>query len=122
MGADTSSSGIYGRARNLWSRLPENFRLEGSMLSCKRRNAFEQDFLLNARLTYLQIFFLLHDRESIQRDSLGSVGDILAISQEMLSLVVEAIVLRDRLVNSGTGLVWKVSVNLLSLREESNQA
>lgn len=35
---------------------------------------------------------------------------LLLTSADMLSLVVEAIVLKQRLANSGTSLVWKVSI------------
>ncbi|KAF5860623.1 hypothetical protein ETB97_001327 [Aspergillus alliaceus] len=34
---------------------------------------------------------------------------IAGVAQQMLSLLVEIILLQDQLVNSGTGLVWKVT-------------
>ena len=86
--------------------LPHRFRLEGSLKNCGG-TPFERDFMVSARLQYLHILFLLHslllDR-SFEVDTL-----LLKISQEILSLVVEAIVLKNRLANSGTGLYWKGS-------------
>lgn len=35
---------------------------------------------------------------------------IIETAGQMLALVVEAILLRDQLTNSGTGLIWKVSL------------
>ena len=95
----------------LWSELPQHMRLEGSLRTHKHRGAFEQDFLLFARLDWLQVRFLLGSGELLHRsaDAPQNHETILAVSGEMLSLVVEAIVSRDHLVNSGTGLVWKVS-------------
>jgi hypothetical protein len=71
------------------------------------RTPFERDFLVHTRLNHLQILFLL--RLMLVRRLSEPDSQLLAVSQEILSLVVEAVVLRDRIVNSGTGLIWKVS-------------
>ncbi|KAK4905787.1 hypothetical protein LTR49_024962 [Elasticomyces elasticus] len=95
----------------LWSELPQHLKLEGSLQTHRHRRSFEQDFLLFARLEYLQVTFLLGSSELLQHNA-GAPPEyetLLAVAGEMLSLVVEAIVLRDHLVNSGTGLVWKVA-------------
>lgn len=86
-------------------------KLKGSLRAHKHRKAFEQDFLLFARLDHLQAEFLLEDSELLQHNTGGPrhYDVVLEVAGEMLSLVSEAIVLRDHLVNSGTGLVWKVS-------------
>jgi hypothetical protein len=98
----------------LWSELPQDMKLEGSLRSHKHRKSFEQDFLLFARLDWLQVGFLLVNSEPLHRNvnTLQNHESLLTILGEMLSLVVEAIVARDTLVNSGTGLVWKVSIHL----------
>lgn len=36
---------------------------------------------------------------------------IIETAGQMLALVVETILLRDQLTNSGTGLIWKVSID-----------
>ncbi len=59
------------------------------------------------RLNQLQILFLL--RLVLVSRLSEPDASLLGVSQEILSLVVEIIVLRDQIVNSGTGLVWKVS-------------
>lgn len=98
----------------LWSELPQHMKLEGSLRRHKHRSSFEQDFLLFARLDWLQVRFLLGSSELLHRsdDAPQNHEPLLAVSGEMVSLVVEAIVSRDQLVNSGTGLVWKVSIYL----------
>lgn len=105
-------SAIHERAVMLWSMLPQHLRLERSLCSHRHRTPLQQDFLLNARLTYLQILFLLNDGDEFLKHNdaeSGAHSELLDVSKEMLGLVVEVIVLRDRLVNSGTGLLWKVN-------------
>ncbi|CAI0645608.1 unnamed protein product, partial [Colletotrichum noveboracense] len=62
---------------------------------------------INARLNYLHILFLT------QLVCLKSPPEpdktIVELAQEILSLVVEAVVLRDQAVSSGTSTVWKVA-------------
>lgn len=67
---------------------------------------FEQDFLVGTRLDYLHTLFLLE--LSSQRKMSEPDESILKVAGEMLSHVVELIILRDCLVNSGTCLIWKV--------------
>lgn len=62
---------------------------------------------MSSKLNHLHVLFLLR---------LALVGRLpepdprlIAISVTMLRLVVEAIMLKDHLANSGTSLVWKVS-------------
>ena len=110
-----NSSSTYERAKMLWSRMPDHLRLAKTLQNHKDRTALQQDFLLNARLTYLQIILLLSNGEGfLKHASLGGEArsELLDVSKEMLSLVVEAIVLRNYLVNSGTGLIWKVNHHL----------
>jgi hypothetical protein len=118
-----SRSVVNTELNQLWSELPQHMRLEGSLRAYKHRSSFEQDFLLFARLDWLQVRFLLGSGELLHRsaDAPQDHVSLLAVSGEMLSLVVEAIVSRDQLINSGTGLVWKVSVHSFILPVISNK-
>ncbi|CAG9961934.1 unnamed protein product [Clonostachys byssicola] len=70
-------------------------------------DAFKKDFLASLRLNYLHVLFML--RLACQ-DLLVEPGDaIVDIAEDMLGLVTDAIILRDKLANSGTGLAWKVT-------------
>ncbi|KAJ0116896.1 hypothetical protein J7T55_003310 [Diaporthe amygdali] len=58
-------------------------------------------------LDYLHILFLLG---LVSEPGLfGPNDDLLMVATEMLSIVVEVIILRDQLVNSGSCLIWKVA-------------
>jgi hypothetical protein len=109
--ADRDSSTVYAEAESLWSGLPRHLRLETTLRSFKARTPFEQDFILSARLDYLQILFLLRSGNYLNQsaDSRQDHTELFKISEEIFSLVVEAVMRRDSLVNSGTGLIWKVS-------------
>lgn len=86
--------------------LPLAFQREGSPRGSSR-NPFEQDFLISTRLNHLHVLFLLHLLYlSCPTDPNPKFVEI---SEEMLSLVVEAMILRGQVINSGTSLVWKVS-------------
>ena len=75
-------------------------------------DAFERDLLASIRLDQLHVLFLL--QLSFLDTLTEPDSSILDISDQMLSLVVDAILLRDQLVNSGTGLVWKVCLSFLT--------
>jgi hypothetical protein len=101
------NSYIQKKAETEWQNLPSNFRLKSSLKECSRY-AFERDFLAGLRLDYLHTLFLLR---LLFHDTLARPDPaILDVSDQMLALVVEVILLRDQLVNSGTGLIWKVCV------------
>lgn len=70
------------------------------------QSPFERDFLAHVRLNHLHVIFLLR----LLLLNTPTEPDILIIQTagQMLALVVEAILLRDQLTNSGTGLIWKV--------------
>lgn len=62
-------------------------------------------------LFLLEVGNFLQQQNGVGRDS----TPLLKISEEILSLVVEAMMRRDYLVNSGTSLVWKVcSIGIIS--------
>ncbi|KAJ5794093.1 Transcription factor [Penicillium paradoxum] len=97
---------IRQKAESQWANLPSKFRLSASLKECSA-NAFERDILASIRLDQLHVLFLL------QLSFLDTLTEpdplILDISDQTLALVVEAILLRDQLINSGTGLVWKIA-------------
>lgn len=58
------------------------------------------------RLTYLHVLFLL--RLLLLHTLTEPDTAIIETAGQMLALVVEIILLREQLTNSGTGLIWKV--------------
>ncbi|KAG0155289.1 Fungal transcriptional regulatory protein, N-terminal [Penicillium digitatum] len=97
---------IRQKAETQWANLPPRFRLSGTLKECTG-DAFERDLLASIRLDQLHVLFLL---QLAFLDTLTAPDlSMLDISDQMLSLVVDAILLRDQLVNSGTGLVWKIA-------------
>lgn len=66
----------------------------------------ELDKLLGTKLNYLHVLFLL--RQALRRRTSDWDPELNSVAGQMLSLVVEALMLREGLVNSGTSLVWKV--------------
>lgn len=93
-------------AEEHWSALPERFRVSGGNPD-HLITPFERDFLISLQLNHLHVMFLLR-RLLLDRLSEPD-GPLIEIAQRMLALVVEAILTRDELANSGTKLSWKVS-------------
>ncbi|KAM0255610.1 hypothetical protein ACHAQJ_005615 [Trichoderma viride] len=89
-----------------WQDLPPHYRLTTSLKDCPL-GPFARDFLAGARLEYLHTHFLLGFLS--QRKIAEPDEALLKIASEMLSIVVETIILRDRMANSGTCLIWKVA-------------
>ncbi|RKK91727.1 hypothetical protein BFJ68_g16112 [Fusarium oxysporum] len=100
---------IMQRVEDLWITLPDHFKLSTS-LRHSHADPFSNDFIVGLRLDYLHTLFLLHLASSKQMSQPGDA--LLAISGEILSHIIEVVMLRDRLVNSGTSLSWKVSLEL----------
>ena len=99
-------SAIQARAEAHWQQLPAHMRYDVSCLNDYRRTPFERDFLISARLDHIHISFLLR---FVLLNSLAQPDDeMIRIAHELLSLVVQAVLARDRLANSGSGIVWKV--------------
>ncbi|KFY86638.1 hypothetical protein V500_07501 [Pseudogymnoascus sp. VKM F-4518 (FW-2643)] len=102
-----NASIIRSRAEEQWQTLPPHFKLMTSLKDC-HLGPFERDFLVGTRLDHLHILFLLC---LVSLRHISEPDDsLLKVAVEMLSLVVETIVLRERLVNSGTCLIWKVAL------------
>lgn len=89
----------------LWLDMPPHFRLETSLADCTG-TPFARDFCVNQRLECLHTHFLL-GLITLQK-SPEPDDDLLRTAGEMLNLVVEVILLRNKLVNSGTCWLWKV--------------
>lgn len=101
-----SRSTIRAHAEEQWQALPPEFRLEGPLRMCNRK-PIERDFLVSARLNYLHVLLLL--RMSLAQHIPVQDNEMIDISASMLSLTVEALILKSHLANSGTGLIWRVS-------------
>ncbi|KAE8409965.1 hypothetical protein BDV37DRAFT_277613 [Aspergillus pseudonomiae] len=100
------ASVIQEKAETYWEALPPQFRLEGSLKQCTQ-NPFERDFVAAVRLNHLHVLFLL--RLLLLNTPAEPDMPITEVAQQMMSLVVESILVRDQLVNSGTALVWRVA-------------
>ena len=96
---------IRTNADNLWSSLPLHLQLQGP-LKLYDRDPRERDFMVSAKLNHLHLMFLL--RFALW---MGHEPDyeLLTHANDILNLTVEAVLLRDRLANSGTSLVWRVA-------------
>lgn len=109
MSLTVSASIIQQKAEEHWQALPAHFRLESTLKQCAQ-SPFERDFLAHVRLTYLHVLFLL--RLLLLHSLTEPDSAIIETAGQMLALVVEIILLREQLTNSGTGLIWKVYTNL----------
>ncbi|KAF4123735.1 Fungal Zn(2)-Cys(6) binuclear cluster domain [Geosmithia morbida] len=96
---------IQAQAETQWAALPDSFRLEKPMKLYDRK-PFELDIMLGIKLNQLHVLFLV--RLAVVRRFSEPHPELSAIAQEMLALVVEAIVLKEHIVHSGTSLVWKL--------------
>lgn len=93
-------------AEEQWNALPERFRIVDANPD-RVATPFERDFLISLQLNHLHVMFLLR---RLLLDRLSELDEpLIEIAQNMLALVVEAILTRDELVNSGIDLSWKVS-------------
>lgn len=101
----TCCSLIQQKAEEHWESLPPQFRLQGSLKQCAQ-SSFSRDFLAHVRLNHLHVLFLL--RLLLLNTPSEPDNHIVQTAGQMLALVVELILLRDQLTNSGTGLIWKV--------------
>ncbi|KAF2025160.1 hypothetical protein EK21DRAFT_104174 [Setomelanomma holmii] len=99
-------SDIRATAEVEWAALPAAFRLDKSLSSCDERPV-ELDFLVSTKLIFAHIIFLLELNMTPRISHPGA--ELLRLSADMLCVIIEAIVLRQRLANSGMSLVWKVA-------------
>lgn len=97
---------IRAELEHTWSALPDNLRLTTTLNEYKG-TPFELDVLVNVRLDYLHTHFLLgllHFHNSSEPDVA-----FMTVASELLSLVVNSVLLRGRLRSGGSSLEWKVS-------------
>jgi hypothetical protein len=104
----TINSNITSRLEGLWQALPTHFRLVGDLKHCSE-TPFQRDFLLSTKLNYLHVKFLLQFATLDYGASFDRT--FIDVAHEILSLVVEGILMREQLANSGTGLSWKVCIS-----------
>ncbi|KAF3025874.1 hypothetical protein E8E14_014817 [Neopestalotiopsis sp. 37M] len=98
-------SALRALANAQWEALPPQFRIVDVRDNVE--DPIHRDFLISVRLNHLHILFLLCQ---VPNPRLNEPNDILVeIACQMLQLVVEAILIRDELANSGTTLAWKIA-------------
>ncbi|KAJ9220365.1 hypothetical protein DTO169C6_7254 [Paecilomyces variotii] len=90
-----------------WNALPPQFQLDGSSKQFDQEPPFERDFLISTRLNHLHVLFLL--RLLFLSTPAEPDASIFTIAGDILALVVEAMLIRDQVVNSGTSLKWKIA-------------
>ncbi|KAJ5087375.1 hypothetical protein N7456_010991 [Penicillium angulare] len=100
-------SSIQLQAESQWDALPPQFKIEGGFKDDERYSPFQKDFLISTRLNHLHVLFLLR---LLMPNTLAAPDTLIVeIAGEMLSLVVDVILIRDQTVNSGTSLKWKIA-------------
>ncbi|BCS28757.1 uncharacterized protein APUU_70327S [Aspergillus puulaauensis] len=99
-------SEIKAMAEKHFSSLPIHFQHHGTLRK-RVHGPFERDFIAAVRLNHLHVLFLLSLLEL--RTPAEPGFEIIEIAEEMALIVVDLILLRDQIVNSGTSLVWKIA-------------
>ncbi|KAK1855963.1 hypothetical protein CCHR01_01345 [Colletotrichum chrysophilum] len=97
---------ILNEIESRWALLPPHFRLEEKLKLCDR-TPLETALLLDVKLNYLHMLFLV--RLALMRNILETDNDLFAIAFEMFDLVIEAVMLKDKVAHGSTSLVWKPS-------------
>ncbi|KAL4812584.1 hypothetical protein BDW67DRAFT_193577 [Aspergillus spinulosporus] len=97
---------IRATAEKQFDLLPTHLKLECSLRKCTN-DSFKRDFLAAVRLNHLHVMFML----SLLQLHTPAEPDTptVEIAEEIISLIVDLILLRDQIVNSGTSLVWKIT-------------
>ncbi|KAL4962740.1 uncharacterized protein BDV14DRAFT_202560 [Aspergillus stella-maris] len=98
---------IKASAEKQFTLLPAHFQLHGPLRKYTTTDPFKRDFVAAVRLNHLHVLFLLSLLQL--RTPAEPDGTIIAVAEEMISIVVDLILLRDQIVNSGTSLVWKIA-------------
>ncbi|RAK98555.1 fungal specific transcription factor domain-containing protein [Aspergillus ibericus CBS 121593] len=81
---------IKDQAEAHWQALPPQFQIEGSLATHDQLSSFERDFLISTRLNHLHVLFLLQPLAlTTPSEPDSSIHD-------------------KQLINSGTGLLWKI--------------
>ncbi|KAL3440661.1 hypothetical protein BJX65DRAFT_26051 [Aspergillus insuetus] len=103
-------SKIKTTAEKNFELLPTHFQLRGSLRKptpTTSKDPFERDFLAAVRLNHLHVLFLL---SLLQLHTPAEPDEtIIEIAEDTVLIIVDLILLRDQIVNSGTSLVWKIA-------------
>ncbi|KAH7015634.1 putative Zn(II)2Cys6 transcription factor [Ilyonectria destructans] len=106
------ASVIQAKAESRWLAFPQRFRLEGTIRNYDRQ-PIELDLMVSARLNHLHVLFML--RMALVRRISEPDAQLVGISADMLGVVVEAVMIKDRLIDSGTSLIWKETSGVICL-------
>lgn len=102
-----NSSEIKERAQAQWKTLPVRYQYSGD-LKLHNYKSIERDFIASGRLNYLHALFML--RQASLHNANEPDAELLSVCAEVLNLTAKTIIMKTRLTNSGTGLIWKVRV------------
>lgn len=94
-------------AEQNFSSLPRHFQLRTNIRQCAQ-DPFERDFIGSVQLNHLHVLFLLN--MLLLRAPNEPSPTIVDVAEQILCILVDMILLRDQLTNSGTSLVWKVQL------------
>ena len=102
-------SDIKAQAEKNYSSLPRQFQFRNNLRD-STLSTFERDFIGSVQLNHLHTLFLLN----LLLLSTPTEPDptLVDIAEQILSVTVDMVLLRDQLTNSGTCLLWKVCVKL----------
>ncbi|KAJ5249702.1 hypothetical protein N7489_000112 [Penicillium chrysogenum] len=78
-----------------WDALPQSYRLQCNLKTCDRR-LVDRDFMVNMKPNYLHVHFLLW-RALLRPMSMDPGPELFKISEDPLGLVVEDIMLKDKI-------------------------
>lgn len=98
-------SDIKAQAEKNYSSLPQHFQFRNNLRD-STLSTFERDFIGSVQLNHLHALFLLN----LLLLSTPTEPDptLVDIAEQILSVTVDMVLLRDQLTNSGTCLLWKV--------------
>jgi hypothetical protein len=101
-------SNIKAIAEEIFSSLPRHFQLRTNIRECTQ-DSFERNFFGSVRLSHLHILFLL-DMHLLNTPN-EPCPTILDIAEQIICIIRDMVLLRDKLPNSRTSLVWKVQLS-----------
>ncbi|KAI2904343.1 hypothetical protein CBS63078_892 [Aspergillus niger] len=101
---------IKAQAEKNYSSLPRQFQFRNNLRD-STLSTFERDFIGSVQLNHLHTLFLLN----LLLLSAPTEPDptLVDIADQILSVTVDMVLLRDQLTNSGTCLLWKVAYHCL---------
>lgn len=86
--------------------MPAQFRLKGSLQDFSG-TSFHRGLLLSLRLHHLHVYFMLWSMDL--RGRRRHLDDkLISVSQDIVAVITSAVMIRDRVANTGSRLIWKV--------------